>query len=179
MTYLIGLKGFEGVFLVVILGIDPGYALVGYGAVDFVGGRYRYIGSGVISTAAKDSLFDRLEEIFDETNKLVNFCKPKASAIESLYFQNNQKTAIKVAQARGIILLALKKNDIPIHEYTPLQVKSAVTGYGKAQKCQVMMTTKMLLNLREIPKPDDAADALAIAICHANCSNSLLLREKG
>lgn len=162
----------------VILGIDPGYALVGYGAVDFTGGKYRYIGSGVISTDAKDSLFDRLESIFDEMNRLIDFYGPEVSAIESLYFQNNQKTAIKVAQARGIILLALKKGSIPIYEYTPLQVKCAVTGYGKAEKHQVMMMTKMFLKLSEIPKPDDAADALAIAMCHANCSNNLSLKEK-
>lgn len=161
----------------IILGIDPGYAIVGYGVIDFNSGRYNCLDTGVISTDSKESLFDRLEKIFDGINKLVDFYNPEASAIESLYFQNNQKTAIKVAEARGTILLALKKKNIPIYEYTPLQVKSSVTGYGKAQKHQVIMMTKMLLKLRETPKPDDAADALAIAICHANCSNSLLLMK--
>ena len=162
----------------VILGIDPGYAIVGYGIIDFNFGIYSCVSYGVISTDAKENLYSRLEKIFDAINKLVDFYKPDSSSIESLYFQNNQKTAIKVAEARGTILLALKKKNIPIYEYTPLQVKSSVTGYGKAQKHQVIMMTKTLLNLKSVPKPDDAADALAVAICHANCSKFVGLKEK-
>ena len=153
-----------------ILGIDPGYAIVGYGVIDFNLGKYRFVDCGAICTNSKEKLPSRLEYIFDEINYLVNFYTPQSSAVESLYFQNNQKTAIKVAEARGAILLSLKKGQVPVYEYTPLQVKSSVTGYGKAEKYQVIMMTKMILNLKEMPKPDDAADALAIALCHANYS---------
>ncbi len=160
-----------------ILGIDPGYAIVGYGVMDFLPGKYYFVNSGAIFTDPKEILPDRLERIFDKLNELIDFYKPESAAVESLYFQNNQKTAINVAEARGVILLALKKRAIPIYEYTPLQVKSSVTGYGKAEKYQVMMMTKTILNLDEIPKPDDAADALAIALCHANNSNISLLER--
>lgn len=151
-----------------ILGIDPGYAIVGYGIIDFKCGKYTPIAQGAILTEAHDSFDNRLEMIFDELSKILEVYKPEVSAIEKLYFQNNHKTAIDVAQARGVTLLALKKFNVPIYEYTPLQVKTAVTGYGKAQKSQVMSMTQRLLKLKEIPKPDDTADALAIAICHAN-----------
>ena len=152
----------------VILGIDPGYAIVGYGIIEFKNAKYTSIYHGAIFTSASDDFTNRLEIIFNELSEIISTYKPDEVSIEKLYFQNNHKTAIDVAQARGVTLLAIKKFGLPIFEYTPLQVKTAVTGYGKAQKSQVMMMTQRLLRLKEIPKPDDTADALAIAICHAN-----------
>ena len=151
-----------------ILGIDPGYAIVGYGIIEYKNGFFRPINYGAVLTKANDNFCNRLKVIYSEISEIIKKYSPEVSAIEKLYFQNNHKTAIDVAQARGVTLLALKQNNIPIFEYTPLQVKTTVTGYGKAQKKQVMMMTQRLLKLKEIPKPDDAADALAIAICHAN-----------
>lgn len=162
----------------IILGIDPGYAIVGYGIIEFKCGKYIPLGYGAILTNAKDNFFNRLEIIHDKISSVTKTYKPDVSSIEKLYFQNNHKTAIDVAQARGVTLLALKQNNIPIFEYTPLQVKTAVTGYGKAQKHQVMMMTQRLLNLKEIPKPDDTADALAIAICHANSLGYQYINKK-
>lgn len=158
----------------VILGIDPGYAIVGYGAICISKSRFYPIGYGAILTDASQDFPARLNIIYDKMLKILNACHPNAVAVEKLYFQNNQKTAIQVAEARGVILLAAKREGIPIYEYTPLQVKTAVTGYGKAKKNQVMEMTKKLLNLEEVPKPDDTADALAIAICHANMAGSNL-----
>lgn len=160
----------------IILGIDPGYAIVGYGAISFCSGKFRDIGHGAILTDANMRYFDRIDYIYENMEKMLSKCRPDAMAIEKLYFQNNHKTAIDVAQARGVILLAAKRAFIPIYEYTPLQVKMAVTGYGKAKKPQVMEMTKRLLKLSEIPKPDDTADALAIAICHAQ-SRGACMRE--
>lgn len=161
----------------VVFGIDPGYAIVGWGAVSFKSNTYKPIGFGSIETQAHTDFNRRLEYIYDQTYEILNRCRPDALAIEKLYFQNNQKTAINVAQARGVTLLAAQKLKIPIYEYTPLQVKIAVTGYGKAQKPQVMEMTRRLLNLAELPKPDDTADALAIAICHAQAAGSQLRRN--
>ncbi len=152
----------------VVLGIDPGYAIVGYGAIEAFAGKYRDLGHGAIFTYPDKDFASRLEIIYDSMQEMLEKCKPDAISIEKLYFQNNQKTAINVAQARGIVLLAAKKANVPIFEYTPLQVKTVVTGFGQAKKNQVMQMTKRLLNLKEVPKPDDTADALAIAICHAN-----------
>lgn len=152
----------------IILGIDPGYAIVGYGIIEFKGNRYSYKDYGAIFTTPKDDFLTRLELIFNRTNELIETFNPEVVSIEKLYFQNNQKTAIDVAQARGVILLSAKKHNLPVYEYTPLQIKSAVTGYGKAEKIQVMSMVKRLLSLKEIPKPDDTADALAAAICHVN-----------
>ena len=154
----------------IILGIDPGYAIVGYGGIRFSGAKHTYLGSGVITTPSEQNFFDRLEYVYEKTKKLLAELKPSQMAIEKLYFQNNHKTAIEVSEARGVVLLAAKKAKTAIFEYTPLQVKTSVTGYGKAQKRQVMLMTQKLLNLKELPRPDDAADALAIAICHANQS---------
>ncbi len=161
----------------IILGIDPGYAIVGYGALNFYKGRFLSIGHGAIITTNDMNFYDRLNYIYDNMLVMLEKCKPDALAIEKLYFQNNQKTAIDVAQARGIILLAAKKFGVPIYEYTPLQVKIAVTGYGKAKKNQVMDMTKRLLNLKVMPKLDDTSDALAVAICHAHAAGSLLRRK--
>ena len=156
----------------VILGIDPGYAIVGYGAICTSGSKFYPVGYGAILTDANQDFPTRLSLIYDKMLNILKSCHPNAIAVEKLYFQNNQKTAIQVAEARGVILLAAKKESVPIYEYTPLQVKTAVTGYGKAKKNQVMEMTKRLLNLHEVPKPDDTADALAIAICHANTAGS-------
>ena len=155
-------------WILIILGIDPGYAIVGYGIIEFKNGKYTPMDYGVVLTNANDDFSNRLEIIFDRISEIVDIYKPDVISIEKLYFQNNNKTAIDVAQARGVTLLAIKKKNIPIFEYTPLQIKTSVTGYGRAQKNQVMMMTQRLFKLKSIPKPDDAADALAIAICHAN-----------
>ena len=157
-----------------ILGIDPGYAIVGYGVIEFSGSRYYAIDYGVITTTANTPFPQRLQEIYNGMVSIIIRSNPDAFSIERLYFQNNQKTAIDVAQARGVILLSAQNNNLPISEYTPLQVKTAVTGYGQAHKQQVMEMTRRLLKLETIPKPDDAADALAIAICHAQCSGTRL-----
>lgn len=156
----------------VVFGIDPGYAIVGWGAISFQKNTYKALGFGAVETRAHTDFNRRLEYIYDELSAILKRCRPDALAIERLYFQNNQKTAIKVAQARGVTLLAAQKLNIPIFEYTPLQVKTAVTGYGKAKKPQVMEMTRRLLKLSETPKPDDTADALAIAICHAQAAGS-------
>ena len=157
-----------------ILGIDPGYAIVGYGVIEFSGSRYYAIDYGVITTTANTPFPQRLQEIYNGMVSIIIRSNPDAFSIERLYFQNNQKTAIDVAQARGVILLSAQNNNLPISEYTPLQVKTAVTGYGQAHKQQVMEMTRRLLKLETIPKQDDAADALAIAICHAQCSGTRL-----
>ena len=166
---------FGGIDLIVF-GIDPGYAIVGWGAIAFQNNSYRAIGFGSVETEAHTDFNARLEYIYDELTAILSRCRPDALSIERLYFQTNQKTAIKVAQARGVTLLAAQKLKIPIFEYTPLQVKTAVTGYGKAKKPQVMEMTRRLLKLEEMPKPDDTADALAIAICHAQAAGSALRR---
>ena len=160
----------------VVFGIDPGYAIVGWGAISFKTNCYKALGYGAIETQAHTDFNSRLEYIYDEIYSILNRCRPDAIAIEQLYFQTNQKTAIKVAQARGVILLAAQKLKIPVFEYTPLQVKTAVTGYGKAKKPQVMEMTTRLLKLKEVPKPDDTADALAIAICHTHAAGSQIRR---
>ncbi len=156
-----------------ILGIDPGFAIVGYGIIDYEGNRFKAIEYGAVTTKAGEDIFVRFKKIYDDVSDIIERTKPDAMAIEELFFNSNQKTAINVAQARGIILLAAMNKDIPVFEYTPLQVKQAVVGYGRAEKGQVQQMVKALLNLDKIPKPDDTADALAIAICHAHSSGSL------
>jgi crossover junction endodeoxyribonuclease RuvC len=163
--------------LLVVFGIDPGYAIVGWGAISFKANSYKALGFGSVETQAHTDFNERLEYIYDELYSILERCRPDALAIEKLYFQNNQKTAIQVAQARGVTLLAAQKLKIPIFEYTPLQVKTAVTGYGKAKKPQVMEMTRRLLKLEKVPKPDDTADALAIAICHTQAAGSALRRN--
>lgn len=158
----------------IVLGIDPGYAIVGYGALNSVCGKFMPLCYGAITTDATENFSKRLDIIYDGMKKILDKTKADALAIEKLYFQNNQKTAIYVAEARGVILLSAQRAGVPIYEYTPLQVKTAVTGYGKAQKPQVMQMTKRLLSLKEMPKLDDTADALAIAICHAQTSGARL-----
>lgn len=151
-----------------ILGIDPGYAIVGFGVLDYDGVRFTPVEYGAVLTDAGTPFPERLKAIHDDVEFIFDKFKPQCMAIERLYFTSNQKTAIDVAQARGITVLSAAKRDIPVAEYTPLQVKVSVTGYGKAEKRQVMEMTRQILNLAQIPKPDDAADALAIAICHGH-----------
>ncbi len=160
----------------IILGVDPGYAIVGIGVVEYVGNKFRPITYTVITTPAKMDTVTRLKKIYDGMIELIEKYKPDAMAIEELFFNSNQKTAINVAQARGVILVAATNCGIPINEYTPLQVKQSVTGYGRADKKQIQEMVKMILHLNAIPKPDDAADGLALAICHAHSSkmNNLL-----
>ena len=157
-----------------ILGIDPGYAIVGYGVIEFSGGRYYAVDHGAIITEADTPFPLRLQQIYNGLLSVIIKDDPDEVAVERLYFQNNQKTAIDVAQARGVILLSAVNNNLPVSEYTPLQVKTAVTGCGQAHKAQVMEMTRRLLKLDALPKPDDTADALAIAICHAQCSGTAL-----
>lgn len=152
----------------VILGIDPGVAIVGYGVVECVSGNFRCLEYGCITTPAHTLLEDRLSEIYDGMTELIARHRPDCMSVEELFFNNNQKTAVDVAQARGVILLAANKAHLPIYEYTPLQVKSAVVGYGRAEKQQVMYMVRQYLRMKETPKPDDAADAIAIAICHGS-----------
>ncbi|MEG0911322.1 MAG: crossover junction endodeoxyribonuclease RuvC [Ruthenibacterium sp.] len=150
-----------------ILGIDPGYAIVGFGTLDYTKNRFTTLQYGAITTEAHTVFEDRLCEVYDDMTQLLENTKPDALAIETLFFQSNQKTVMAVAEARGVILLAARKANVPIFEYTPLQVKQSVSGYGKATKKQVQEMTKTILRLEKIPKPDDTADALAMAICHA------------
>lgn len=164
--------------IMLILGIDPGYAIVGYGLVEYQNNRFRTVDYGAITTPAGMPFPQRLQIIYQETQALLENYHPQAMAVEKLYFQNNQKTAIDVAQARGVVLLAAQLQQVEIFEYTPLQVKSSVVGYGQAVKKQVQEMTRVLLHLDSIPKPDDTADALAIAICHAHSSGSLMNRLK-
>ena len=154
----------------VIIGVDPGYAIVGLGVIEYVGSRFRVLEYNALTTEAGEKTTDRLKYIYDGMDFYIRKYKPDSIAIEELFFNSNQKTAIKVAQARGVILLAAVNNNIPVYEYTPLQVKQSVTGYGRADKNQIQTMIKMLLHLDKIPKPDDAADALALAVCHANSS---------
>lgn len=158
----------------ITLGIDPGYAIVGFGAVDYRGSHFRVLDYGVIETKAKTPFGERIELIFNGMCRLLDSVKPDALAIEKLFFNTNTTTAIDVAQARGVILLAAELKGVRVYEYTPLQVKQSVVGYGRAEKKQVQEMTRLILNLEKIPRPDDAADALAMAICHCHCANSLM-----
>lgn len=157
-----------------ILGLDPGYAIVGFGLIESNGVRSRDIRHGAIRTPAHTPMSERLATIYDDMCQLLDTFKPDAAAIEELFFNTNITTGICVAQARGVILLACRQQHVPVYEYTPLQVKQAVVGYGRAEKKQVMEMTRVLLGLDAIPKPDDAADALAIALCHAQSSSNIL-----
>jgi len=157
-----------------ILGIDPGYAIVGWGVVDYEKNRFKVVDYGAITTPAGMPFDQRLSNIYDEAMEIMDRTKPEALSMEKLYFQNNKTTAIDVAQARGVLMLAAHQHGLSINEYTPMQVKQGVVGYGKAVKNQVMEMTRTILNLPEVPKPDDTADALAMAICHAHASGSLL-----
>ncbi|HLS53048.1 MAG TPA: crossover junction endodeoxyribonuclease RuvC [Tissierellaceae bacterium] len=152
----------------IILGIDPGIAIVGYGLIECRGNSFKAIEYGTIVTDSKLLFPDRLKIVYDKLGEIIDEYKPNDMAIEELFFNKNIKTAIKVGQARGVEILAGVNKGLDIYEYTPLQIKQAIVGYGRAEKRQVQEMVKLLLNLKEIPKPDDAADALAVAICHGS-----------
>lgn len=162
----------------IILGIDPGYAIVGYGIIDYTGNHFTVIDYGAVTTPAGMDFNKRLELIFDSIEVLIKKYRPSAMAIEKLFYNTNAKTVIDVAQARGVILLAAEKNGVEVSEYTPLQVKQSVVGYGRAEKKQVQEMMRLLLKLEKVPKPDDTADALAMAICHAHTCGSAVGRLK-
>ncbi len=152
----------------IILGIDPGIADTGWGVIKTEGNKLACLDYGSVKTSSKLPLADRLEILNLELDKIIKKFKPELIAVEQLFFCKNVKTALTVGHARGVILLTAKQNNIRLCEFTPLQVKQAVSTYGKAEKIQVQKMVKMLLNLKEIPTPDDAADALAVAICASN-----------
>ena len=149
-----------------ILGIDPGYAIVGFGVVDYENTRFRLIDMGAVTTAADMPFEARLKALYLDMSEIIDTYKPQEIAVEKLFFNTNQKTVIDVAQARGVTLLPAIMNNLPIYEYTPLQVKSSIVGYGRAEKKQVQEMVKTMLHLKEVPKPDDTADAVAMAITH-------------
>lgn len=160
-----------------ILGIDPGYAIVGVGVIEYNGQRFKTLEYGAITTPAGQPFPERLQMIYEQMQQILMIYKPEAMAVEKLYFNTNTTTAIDVAQARGVILVSAQQASVPVFEYTPLQVKQAVVGYGRAEKQQVIEMTKKILSLTRTPKPDDVADALAIAICHAHSAPSKAARQ--
>lgn len=159
-----------------IMGIDPGIATIGFGVVDSDRNQQKLIQCGVISTPAHTSLSSRLAQIYEDMCQLLDLFKPDAVSIEELFFNTNITTGIAVAHGRGVILLACQKAGVQIYEYTPLQVKQSVVGYGRAEKAQVMDMVKRICGLPAPPRPDDAADAVALALCHARSSTSLLFK---
>ena len=158
----------------IILGVDPGIATVGIGIIEYDRGRFVTLQYGAIITPANTPLSNRLMTIFDDLSETINKFRPDSIAVEELFFNTNAKTAITVGHGRGVVLLAGAKAGVPVYEYTPLQVKQAVVGYGRADKNQVQQMTKTILKLERVPRPDDTADALAIAICHAHSVSSLV-----
>ncbi len=165
--------GMEGKGMI-ILGIDPGLAIVGWGVISYHGSRFETLGYGSIQTPAGMPTEQRLCSIYDSLKEIIEKYKPDQMAVEELFFNTNQTTGIRVAEARGVILLCATRLGIPTFEYTPLQVKQSVVGYGRAEKKQVITMVTMMLNLKAPPKPDDTADALAIAVCHAHSGASRL-----
>ncbi len=151
-----------------ILGIDPGYGITGYSVIEYIGNKFKLITSGAIKTPANMSFPLRLSQIYTDLNNIIDEFKPDAVSVEELFFNNNAKTAINVAQARGVILVTCCQKNIPTYEYTPLQVKQAVVGYGRADKIQVQKMVKTILNVEKLPKLDDTTDSMAMAICHAH-----------
>lgn len=152
-----------------VLGIDPGTGILGFGVIDCTNGKNLLVDAGVIRTPVKEDDAVRLQTIFEELNDIIASSKPDEMAIEKLYFSQNVTTAMTVAQARGVAILAGKLAGLKISEYTPQQIKQSITGYGKADKKQMQEMVRMQLGLKEVPKPDDCADALAAAITHATC----------
>lgn len=150
-----------------IIGIDPGTGILGFGVIDVKGTIYTLVTAGVITTPAHTPLDERLEEIFDGLTDIINETKPQVMSIEKLFFSRNVTTAISVSHARGVAMLVGRKAKLPIYEYTPMQIKQAITGYGKADKKQMQEMVRLQLRLKEIPKPDDAADALAAALTYS------------
>ncbi len=161
-----------------ILGIDPGYGITGFGLIEAQRGQFQLLRCGAITTPAGMDFSARLEIIYEDMKKLLEVAKPDVVAIEELFFGQNVTTGIGVAQSRGVILLAIRQAGLQVHQYKPMQVKQAVVGYGGATKHQVQDMTKRLLHLAQMPKPDDAADAIAIALCHGRSSTSLLAQAQ-
>ena len=161
-----------------ILGIDPGYGITGFGLVDAQRGQFQLLRCGAITTPAGMDFSARLEIIYEDMKKLLEVAKPDVVAIEELLFGQNVTTGIGVAQSRGVILLAIRQAGVPVYQYKPMQVKQAVVGYGNATKHQVQDMTKRLLHLQAMPKPDDAADAIAIALCHGRSATSLIAQAQ-
>ena len=159
-----------------VLGIDPGIATIGFGVLDSEKNSHKLVKCGVITTPAHTSLSSRLEQIYEDMLRILELFKPDAVSIEELFFNTNITTGIAVAHGRGVILLACRKAGVQVYEYTPLQVKQSVVGYGRAEKRQVMDMVKRICQLPAAPKPDDAADAVALAICHARSATSLLFK---
>lgn len=151
-----------------ILGIDPGFAITGYSIIDYQGNKFKLIDSGAVTTKAGESFPLRLTKIYDDLSMIIDEYKPDAISVEELFFNNNVKTAINVAQARGVVLVVGCQKQIPTYEYTPLQIKQAVAGYGRADKIQVQKMVKAILNVEKLPKLDDITDSMAAAICHAH-----------
>lgn len=156
----------------VILGIDPGLATIGYGVVDYRNPRFTTLDYGVLTTPAGHRVEERLKLIYEGMNTLLDTYRPEEMSVEELFFNNNHTTGILVAEARGVLLMAAEQHGVKIFEYNPMQVKQAVTGYGKAEKNQVITMVMSMLNIRSRIKPDDAADALALAVCHAHSGTS-------
>ena len=162
-----------------IMGIDPGIATVGFGVIDSEKNRLKLVSTGVIETPAHTSLSSRLDRIYDDTQELISTFSPDVVSVEELFFKKNITTGISVAHGRGVLLLACYKAGVQIFEYTPMQVKQAVVGYGLAEKKQGIYMVTSILKMKSPPKPDDAADALALAICHARSTTSLIYKNGG
>lgn len=154
-----------------IIGIDPGYAIVGYGVVEYENNKFKVIDYGAVTTTPKNTMPERLDLVYNALTCIFSKFEPDAIAFEELFFNQNIKTAISVGQARGVSILAAQRMGVDVFEYTPLQVKQAVVGYGRAEKKQVQQMVKVLLSLKSVPKPDDTADALAVAICHGHSAH--------
>lgn len=152
----------------IIFGIDPGLAISGYGVINYIGNKFEVLEYGAVTTESTEEFPKRLKKIYDSYTELFKKHKPEAVAIEELFYNKNVKTAIAIAEARGVHILAAENEGIPLYEYTPLQIKQGIVGYGRAEKRQVQEMVKVILNLESIPKPDDVADGLAAAICHAH-----------
>ena len=161
-----------------ILGIDPGIGTIGFGVIDSDRGQNKYISCGVITTPPNTALSPRLDSIYRDLNELIAAFAPDAISVEELFFSKNITTGIAVAHGRGVILLSCYQSGVPVYEYTPMQVKQSVVGYGSAKKPQVIYMVQRLLGMKTPPRPDDAADALALAICHARASTSILSRAQ-
>ena len=161
----------------IILGIDPGYATTGFGLISSDRGQYRLLQYGTVTTPPELPFPQRLNMLFEDMTRLLEVTKPEAVAVEELFWGHNITTGIGVSHGRGVILLAIERAGLPLYEYTPMQVKQAVVGYGKAEKHQVMDMTRRFLKMERMPRPDDAADAIAVALCHARSATSLLNRR--
>ena len=151
-----------------IIGIDPGYAILGYGVVEMKGNRFTPLGYGAVTTEAKEDMTARLKAIYNALMNIIAEFEPEVASVEELFFNTNSKTALLVGQARGVAILACANSGLTVFEYTPLQIKQALVGYGRAEKAQVQAMVKTILCLKEAPKPDDTADALAAAVCHGH-----------